>query len=95
MFCRSSASQSSVFKSGKLLLISIPSWVQRPRDQPPSSEPWETIQNVRTHRPLDPPVSHTQDRKQDDCDETTDRSEAGGQMGILGLWERVVVSVLG
>lgn len=27
--------------------MSIPSWVQRPRDQPPSSEPWETIQNVR------------------------------------------------
>lgn len=38
--CRASASQSSEFRSGKLLLMSIPSWVQRPRDQPPSSEPW-------------------------------------------------------
>lgn len=47
MFCRFSAPQSSVFKSGKLLLMSIPSWVQRPRDQPPSSEPWEKIQNMR------------------------------------------------
>lgn len=27
--------------------MSMPSWVQRPRDQPPSSEPWETIPSVR------------------------------------------------
>lgn len=39
LFFWSSDSQSKEFKSGKLLLMSMPSWVHRPKDQPPNSEP--------------------------------------------------------
>lgn len=36
-----SASHRSELRSGKLWWMSRPSWLQRPRDQPLSSEPWE------------------------------------------------------
>ncbi len=44
---RASASHRSELRSGKLWWMSRPSWLHRPRDQPLSSEPWETRNQTR------------------------------------------------
>lgn len=52
LFFWSSDSQSREFRSGKLLLMSMPSWVHRPRDQPPNSEPLDLKKKERKRKKI-------------------------------------------
>lgn len=50
---RASASHRTELRSGKLWWMSRPSWLQRPRDQPLSSEPWEPETEERRSHCID------------------------------------------